>query len=107
MVKDPTMGPGMAAVTKMATDTFSGNLSMAMEMPSPPRLWPTRTTLSSEGNTSMKLNNGSKYSVSDANDSGCVWLIPAAAMSSAVTLWPAVCKKVMTLYHDQAPRHAP
>ena len=38
------VGPGIRAVTNTATEIFWGSISMALEMGSPPRLWPTRTT---------------------------------------------------------------
>lgn len=82
-------GPGIKAVTNTAAEIFVGKSSIAWEIANPPRLWPTRITLSRGGRASMKSLNGLKKSETDRRSSLCFGLTPEAAKSSAVTLlWP-------------------
>ncbi|KAG5596996.1 hypothetical protein H5410_038228 [Solanum commersonii] len=51
-------GPGITPLRNTATEIFSGKVSMALEMASPPTLWPTRTTFSSVGSEVMNSISG-------------------------------------------------
>ncbi|KAG5625074.1 hypothetical protein H5410_010292 [Solanum commersonii] len=54
------IGPGIRALTNIATEIFSGKLSMALDMANPPRLWPTRITVSYDGREAMNSISGLK-----------------------------------------------
>ncbi|KAG5606439.1 hypothetical protein H5410_027931 [Solanum commersonii] len=75
MVVALIFGAGIRALKNTATEIFSGKVSIALEMTSPPKLWPTSTTF---------LSSGNKCGISKA----CFELIPEAPKSRVVTLCP-------------------
>lgn len=100
-------GPGIKAVTKTATEILFGNLSIVWETANPPKLWPTRITVSCWGRASMKSINGLKKSDIDFRLLTCWGSTPEAAKSIAVTLWPDDLIRATSLNQDQAPWQEP
>jgi hypothetical protein len=98
---------GMAAEMKTATATLSEYLSMAGARLCPPKLWPTRTAFSPGGRAATASSSGRLYSSNERTSSMHAALAPHAAMSSAVTRWPADSRMVATMYQHHAPWHTP
>uniref|UniRef100_A0A0E0FYF5 Uncharacterized protein n=1 Tax=Oryza nivara TaxID=4536 RepID=A0A0E0FYF5_ORYNI len=76
---------GTAAATNTATAIFSGNLSMARAMLRPPKLCPTRISLSPAGASATASRSGCEYSSKECTSSIRAGWTPDAARSSAVT----------------------
>uniref|UniRef100_A0A0D3EYC2 Uncharacterized protein n=1 Tax=Oryza barthii TaxID=65489 RepID=A0A0D3EYC2_9ORYZ len=98
---------GTAAATNTATAIFSGNLSMARAMLRPPKLCPTRISLSPAGASATASRSGCEYSSKECTSSIRAGWTPDAARSSAVTRCPSERSMVTTLYQHHAPWQRP
>ncbi|BAS76077.1 Os01g0934500 [Oryza sativa Japonica Group] len=105
MMRLPTHGT--AAATNTATAIFSGNLSMARAMLRPPKLCPTRISLSPAGASATASRSGCEYSSKECTSSTRAGWTPDAARSSAVTRCPSERSMVTTLYQHHAPWQRP